>query len=306
MFTYEEAMRPILTCLAEQPELQAKDIAEAVATHFRLSEADRGRMQASGFQATYRNRVAWGVSTLYKARMIERVRRGVYRITDAGRSLISSGPAEITDQLLKQLSPEFAAYIEGVRSGQRRGRNDAVSLADTGTGDESPEEVLDRAHRTLTADLATQILDSIAECSPAFFERLVVQLLVKMGYGGSFEDAAQSVGRSGDGGIDGIIKEDRLGLDAIYVQAKRWKDGVGRPQIQAFVGALTGHRARKGVFITSSSFSREAREYVRNLDAKVVLIDGETLADYMIEVGLGVTLVQTYEVKRLDSDFFEG
>lgn len=306
MFTYEEAMRPILAALAERQEMQSKEIAEAVAESFGLTDEDRSRMQLSGFQATYRNRAAWGVSTLYKAKMIERVRRGVYRITEAGRSLLKGGPQEITDQVLRQISPEFTAYIDGVRSARRKDRDDAVSSSEAITADESPEEALDRAHRTLTADLATEILDSIAECSPAFFERLVVQLLVKMGYGGSFDDAAQSVGRSGDGGIDGIIKEDRLGLDAIYVQAKRWKDGVGRPQIQAFVGALTGHRARKGVFITSSSFSREAREYVRNLDAKVVLIDGETLADYMIEVGLGVTLLQTYEVKRLDSDFFEG
>jgi restriction system protein len=288
MFTYEEAMRPILAALAERQEMQSKDIAEAVAESFGLTDVDRSRMQPSGFQATYRNRAAWGVSTLYKAKMIERVRRGVYRITEAGRSLLKGGPQEITDQVLRQISPEFATYIGGVRSARHGDREDAVSPSDATTADESPEEALDRAHRTLTADLATEILDSIAECSPAFFERLV------------------SVGRSGDGGIDGIIKEDRLGLDAIYVQAKRWKDGIGRPQIQAFVGALTGHRARKGVFITTSSFSREAREYVRNLDAKVVLIDGETLADYMIEVGLGVTLLQTYEVKRLDSDFFEG
>jgi len=131
-----------------------------------------------------------------------------------------------------------------------------------------------------------------------------VRLLVKMGYGGSFEDAARSIGRSGDEGIDGIIKEDRLGLDAIYVQAKRWQASVGRPQVQSFVGALTGQRARKGVCITTSTFTREAIDYVRHLDHKVVLIDGETLARYMIETGLGVTLVQTYEIKRLDSDFF--
>ena len=306
MFTFEDAMRPILAALAERPEMQAKEIAEAVADHFGLSQDERAQILPSGMQATYRNRAGWGMTNLHKARLIERVRRGVYRITEAGRSLLKTGPETISNQVLQELSPEFAAYIDGIRMGRREDREAGAAPVTASPSDESPEEALDRAHRTLTADLATEILDSIAECSPAFFERLVVQLLVKMGYGGSFEDAAQSVGRSGDGGIDGIIKEDRLGLDAIYVQAKRWKDGIGRPQIQAFVGALTGHRARKGVFITTSSFSREAREYVRNLDAKVVLIDGETLADYMIEVGLGVTLVQTYEVKRLDSDFFEG
>jgi len=169
----------------------------------------------------------------------------------------------------------------------------------------TPDDALANAHATLQRELASELLEAIHGCSPTFFEHLVVKLLVKMGYGGTFDDAARSLGKSGDGGIDGIIKEDRLGLDAIYIQAKRWQNTVGRPDVQAFVGALTGQRARKGVFITTSSYSREAHAYVQNLDAKVVLIDGEMLTDFMIEVGLGVSLEQTFEVKRIDTDFFD-
>lgn len=166
------------------------------------------------------------------------------------------------------------------------------------------EDALEQAHATLQGELAEEILESIKEQHPDFFERLVVRLLVKMGYGGSFEDAARSVGQSGDGGIDGIIKEDRLGLDAIYLQAKRYQGSVGRPAVQAFVGALTGHRAREGVFLTTGTFTSGAVEYVTTLDKTVVLVDGARLAELMIEFGMGVTLEQTYEVKRIDSDFF--
>jgi len=190
------------------------------------------------------------------------------------------------------------------RRGQGGSKDDSTEDHEpTDTG--NPDEAIEQAIRTLDVQLATEVLDQIMSCSPEFFERLVVELLVCMGYGGSFRDAAQSVGKAHDGGIDGIIKEDRLGLDAIYIQAKRWEGTVGRPDIQKFIGAITEHRARKGVFLTTSTFSAHARDCVKNLDPRVILIDGQQLAQYMIELNLGVNVESTYEVKRLDSDFFE-
>lgn len=172
--------------------------------------------------------------------------------------------------------------------------------------DQTPEETLEQAYLQLRNELASELLDQLKEMSPQAFERLVVELLVKMGYGGSLKDAGKAIGQSGDGGIDGIIKEDKLGLDTIYLQAKRYTDQpIGRPAIQGFVGALQGVRARKGIFITTSRFADTAVAYAGNIDTKVVLIDGEQLASYMIDFDLGVTRSRTFEVKRIDSDYFE-
>jgi restriction system protein len=311
MFTHEETMIPILRHLADGETRKRSAVLEAIADRFDLSEEERAEMLPSGRLPVHISRSGWGLTYLEKAGYLERPKRGHYRISEAGRAVLERSPAGLTTRELRDDSPAFESWYQDSILGRSRkddpGNGRAVAPTETRQEDEtsSPEETLERAHATLQRELASEILDTIAGCSPAFFEDLVVKLLVKMGYGGSFEDAARSVGKSGDGGIDGIIKEDRLGLDAIYVQAKRWQGNVGRPEVQAFVGALTGHRAKKGVFLTTSDYSREAREYVKNLEAKVVLIDGRTLADYMIEVGLGVSCVQTYEVKRLDSDFFE-
>ncbi len=309
MFTHEEAMIPILRILADGEVRKRQEICQAMADHFALSEEERQDMLPSGGVATYTSRAGWALSYLVKAELIERPKRGFHRITEQGRSILARGVESLTTADLRSGSISFETWYRESIQGKRSISGDADDALSSAPENEAatapPEETLERAHATLKRELAAEILETLAGCSPAFFEDLVVKLLVKMGYGGSFEDAARSVGRSGDGGIDGIIKEDRLGLDAIYVQAKRWQGNVGRPDVQAFVGALTGHRAKKGVFITTSDYSREAREYVKNLEAKVVLIDGRTLAEYMIEVGLGVSLVQTYEVRRLDSDFFE-
>ena len=171
----------------------------------------------------------------------------------------------------------------------------------------TPEEVIESAHQKARDTLAEDLLDAVVACTPQFFERMVVDLLVRMGYGGTRQDAGQAIGQAGDGGIDGIIKEDRLGLDIVYVQAKRWdrNSSVGRPEIQKFAGALQGHRARKGVFLTTSSFTKDAQDYVSRIDSKIVLVDGATLGRLMIDFGIGVTLVAAYELKRLDSDYFE-
>lgn len=309
MFTHEDSMLPILRFLADGEERKRVEIKDAVADHFRLDEAARRILLPSGSAPLFHSRAGWGLTFLHKAGLVERPKRAHYRITEAGQAALATGVTVIDDAFLRERSSDYTAWQDATKEASRQKLNSGGSGSLEPTAPVSPpmapEEALERAHETLMRALADEILETISGCSPAFFEDLVVKLLVKMGYGGSFEDAARSVGRSGDGGIDGIIKEDRLGLDAIYVQAKRWQNAVGRPQVQAFVGALTGHRAKKGVFITTSSYTREARDYARNLEAKVVLIDGATLAEYMIEVGLGVSLVQSYEVKRLDSDFFE-
>jgi restriction system protein len=198
----------------------------------------------------------------------------------------------------------FPEYIEF-----RNKKNDKKELSELAVSTEveeskTPDELLAESYQTIRDALANEIIDKVKTCSPLFFERLVVELLVKMGYGGTREDAGQAIGRSGDEGIDGIIKEDRLGLDVIYLQAKRWENTVSRPEIQKFAGALQGKRAKKGVFITTSDYSKEARDFVANIENKIILIDGDELSDLMIDHGIGVSVVTTYEIKRIDSDYF--
>jgi restriction system protein len=170
----------------------------------------------------------------------------------------------------------------------------------------TPEEILEASYQNLRNDLSQELIDRVMQCSPRFFEKLVVDLLVAMGYGGSRKDAGQAIGQTGDGGVDGIIKEDRLGLDIVFIQAKRWESTVGRPVVQAFAGSLEGFRARKGVLLTTSTFTKDARDYVERIEKKIVLIDGEQLAQLMIDYGIGVTEVATYSVKKADLDYFGG
>lgn len=199
--------------------------------------------------------------------------------------------------------PEFVAFRARSEPSVKEVKEMSAEQA---TEKGTPEEVLEASYQRLREELAEEILDRIMEATPSFFEKLVVELLLRMGYGGSRKDAGQAIGQGGDAGIDGIINEDRLGLDVIYVQAKKWDRNrtVGRPEVQAFAGSLEGQRARKGIFITTSQFSSDAREYVQRIEKKIVLINGELLADLMIEHGLGVTTVATYDVKKIDSDFF--
>jgi restriction system protein len=210
--------------------------------------------------------------------------------------VLKEGPVRVDIALLKRF-PEFQRFRE---------RTLSITKVDLGTVTEiDPAEALERNYQQLREALSQDLLDRISKCSPTFFERLVVDLLVTMGYGGSRKDAGQTLGRSGDDGIDGMIKEDKLGLDAIYVQAKRWEGPVGRPVVQAFAGSLEGQRAKKGVLITTSRFSQDAKDYVNRIDKKIVLIDGEQLGSLMIDHGVGVADVNTYQVKRMDSDYFE-
>ena len=244
-------------------------------------------------------RRAWARTYLKKAAFLESPKRGVFRITDRGVKALASNPTRIDVKYLEQF-PEFMEFREGAKPDN--GVASAVGLTQSKT---TPEESIELAHQGLREQLAADLLNRILGCSPTFFEQLVVELLVKMGYGGSRRDAGERVGQTGDGGIDGIIKEDRLGLDTIFLQAKRWQGSVGRPEIQKFVGALQGQRAKKGVFITTSSYTADAADYAARIETKVVLIDGRQLAGLMIDFDVGVAAAATYVVKRIDSDYFE-
>ncbi len=245
------------------------------------------------------NRVGWAATYLRKAGLLEATRRGHFKIPRRGLDVIAQNPSAINVRFLKQF-PEFVEF-QAIRSESNGIPRDEEETVDSRT----PEESLEIEYQKIRSNLASQLLDRIKQSSPAFFEKLVVELLVKMGYGGSRSDAGRAVGKSGDGGIDGIIKEDRLGLDVIYIQAKRWDgNAVGRRDVQQFAGALQGQRANKGIFLTTSRFTDEAHSYVSTIGSKIVLIDGEQLAQLMIDHNVGVSSSATYEIKRIDSDYF--
>lgn len=255
----------------------------------------------SGKQLVYKNRIGWALTYLKKAGLIESTSRAAFRLTAVGKTVLDENPLEVDQEYLKKFDG-FNSFINSVQSNS----NGAVVVSDTDT-DESPQDMLDRAYKTITKTLADDVLAEVMSQSPDFFEKLVVDLLVAMGYGGSKKENSQVLGKCGDEGIDGVIKEDKLGFDKIYIQAKRWDTNrtVGRPELQKFVGALTGQGASKGAFITTASFTNEAVDYVRKQHAcKIALIDGQTVASLMIEYSLGVSVESTYLVKRIDSDYF--
>jgi restriction system protein len=292
---YQAVMLPLLRYTGDGNEHSLREVIDAMADEFRLTEEQRRQLLPSGGQPTWDNRVGWARTYLKKAGLLEYTRRAYTRITEQGKEVLSQEPSEIDVAFLKQF-PEFREF-----RARRRQRVELEEEADTGS---TPEESLEAAYEKIQDDLAADLVDAVLSCSPSFFERLVLDLLVKMGYGGTRKDAAEAVGGTGDGGIDGIIKEDRLGLDVVYIQAKRWADPVGRPEVQKFAGALQGHRAAKGIFITTSDFTRKARQFVSQIGSKIVLIDGETLAQLMIDHNIGVATETTYEIKRIDSDYF--
>jgi restriction system protein len=296
---FQTLMRPLLEHLADGAARPNQDTLEAMAQRFRVTDEERSELFPSGKQPVFHNRVAWAKSHLKGAGLIESPQRAVYKITERGQALLQTHPGPIGMSQLKQY-PEYLEFRTG------KSQDDAEPKQVPASAEEiTPEEHLEYGYSELRKKLVSDILDEVSHCPPEFFERLVVELLVAMGYGGSRADAGRAVGKSGDGGIDGIIKEDRLGLDVIYIQAKRWEGTVGRPEIQKFAGALQGVRAKKGIFLTSSSFSADAIKYSENIDNKIILIDGRTLAGLMIDHDVGVTRVQNYEIKRLDSDYFQ-
>jgi restriction system protein len=296
---FQSVMLPLLRLASDGQEHALRDAIDALANEFSLTEADRKELLPSGRQATFNNRVGWARTYLTKAGLIELPRRGHFRITPRGLEALKTNPPKINIAFLEQY-PEFVEF---------RSRDKEPSTSGTDelqTDEQTPEESLETAYQKVRRGLATELLQTIKSCSPEFFEHLVVDVLLKMGYGGSRKEAGQAVGKSGDGGIDGIIKEDRLGLDIIYIQAKRWdtNNTVGRPEVQKFAGALQGHRAKKGIFITTSDFSREALDFVSRIDSNIVLIDGQSLAQHMIDHSVGVSTIASYEVKKIDSDYF--
>ena len=294
---YQSIMLPLLKFADDGQEHSLRQTIEVLADQFGLTNEERNELLPSGQQAVFDNRVGWARTYMKKAGLLESTRRGYYRITPRGKQVLQRNPPMINAAFLRQF-PEFVEF-------QKPSKDKTDEIDDQENNEtRTPEEVIETAYQKLHQELATELLQIIKEHSPVFFERLVIDLLVKMGYGGTRKDAGQAIGRSGDGGIDGIIKEDRLGLDIVYVQAKRWDSVVGSPEIQKFAGALQGQRAKKGVFITTSAFSQAALDYVSRIDSKIVLIDGDMLAQLMIDYNIGVASVAAYELKRIDSDYF--
>lgn len=296
--TYDELMLPLLRLLRDGKEYSLREAAQHISDQYNLTQEERGKLVPSGQQRVIDNRVGWARTFLKKAEMVEYPHRGHMRILERGKELLKKNPSELTVDNLRQY-PEFEQnWDTGGRKSDKQKQPEEIS------GDATPEEKMEYAYAQLSSNLEDELSEQVKNCNPRFFENLVVELLLKMGYGGSRKDAGEAIGKSGDGGIDGIIKEDRLGLDVVYIQAKRWEGVVGRPEIQKFAGALQGNRARKGVFITTSSFTNDALAFTQNLDAKIILIDGRRLAQLMIEHGVGVSPVATYTARRIDSDYF--
>jgi restriction system protein len=300
---FQSIMLPLLRFAGDGAEHAIREAYAWVAEEFDLSDAERKELLPSGKMLVLTNRVQWAKTYLIKAGMLDSPRRGSVQITDRGREVLARGLDHLDIGFLNQY-PEFVEFRTKGKDDDGSDSGDDGRESGNGQQKQTPDELLERAYAQLRNALAVDLLEQVGNASPAFFEKLVVDLLVAMGYGGTIEDAGQVVGKSGDEGIDGIIKEDRLGLDVIYLQAKRWEPVVGRPEIQKFVGALQGQRARKGIFVTTSKFSREAEQYVTGIDSKVVLIDGRRLAQLMIDFDIGVSPVTTYTTKRLDTDYF--
>lgn len=303
---YQTVMLPLLRLLADQRPHRIRELTEVLADTFDLTDEELRELLPSGRQGVFANRVGWARTYMGKAGLLETVSRGTVRITPGGLEVLQSQPNKIDRAFLMQ--------FESFRTFQNSSHQKTTAAATPDSpvapvvvdASDDPISRLESAYEELRNSIAEELLDTIKASSPQFFETLVIDLLVAMGYGGSRKDAGQAVGKSGDDGIDGIIKEDRLGLDVMYIQAKRWEHPVSRPTIQAFAGSLEGVRARKGIVITTSRFTAEAKEYVNRIEKRIVLIDGAQLASYMIDFGIGVTDVTTLHIRRIDQDYFEG
>jgi restriction system protein len=295
---FQSIMRPVLVTVADGSSISLKSVREKITDHFALTEAERHEVLPSGRQTVINNRTGWARTYLNKAGLLSIPAKGQVQITERGREVLATGPERITVTWLKRY-PEFSAFHSATP--------EVVAPAGAPnllTEEITPDEQLSSAYQALTRSLAEELLSQVRSASPTFFEQLVVDLMIAMGYGGSRKEAGQATQQTNDNGIDGIIKEDKLGLDVIYLQAKRWSNTIHRPEIDKFIGALTRQRARKGVFITTSDFSAGAREAASGLDIKVVLIDGVELANLMVEHSLGCSVRQVFEVKEMDSDYF--
>ena len=295
---YQNIMLPLLQVAADQKEHSMQDAITELARHFKLTDVELSQLLPSARKRIFYDRVGWALTYLKKAGALTAPRRGRFQITQRGLSILKKNPDRITNSYLEQ----FEEFVEF-----RTRKSEAVNGDNSHSADQetqTPEEAIEVAYQRLRQDLADEILQTIMSCTSAFFERLVIDLLVTMGYGGTRTDAGKVIGKSGDDGIDGIINEDRLGLDVIYIQAKKWENSVGRPEIQKFAGALQGQRAKKGIFITTSTFTKDAHEFAAKIDSKITLVDGASICQLMIDYGVGVNPVASFELKRLDSDYF--
>jgi restriction system protein len=296
---FQTLMRPLLVLLEDGQDHAIADIRSELARRFALAQSDLDERIPSGRVTTFQNRVGWAATYLYRTKLTERPKRAAYRITDRGRHVLAEHPDRVD---LKALS-QFAELAEFRRAKPAAGSTVDVPSLQSGE-EQTPEERIDSAYRELRSALAAELLDRLLDQSANFFEKVVLDVLRAMGYGGSQDHSVEHIGKSGDEGVDGVIREDRLGLDLIYVQAKRWQNVVGRPEIQKFIGALHGQRAAKGIFITTSRFSKESIEYTDNVTPRVVLIDGVELTELMIDYRVGVSISHAYQLKGLDLDYF--
>jgi restriction system protein len=296
---FQSIMLPYLKLLADGKPHKVSESRQQLVHEFRLTEQEIQEMLPSLRAPLFANRLGWAVTYLKQADVIESVSRAVYKITDNGLGILRENPTKLNIGYLKRFSG-FKEWQEGF-SGEATTAAEHIQEEHI---TQSPEELLEQNYQTLRSILAKELLEKVRVATPLFFEQVVIDLLLAMGYGGSRAEAASLTKKSGDEGIDGVIKEDRLGLDVIYVQAKRWEGTVGRPVVQGFVGSLVGKQAHKGVMITTSTFSKDAETYVTHIDKKIVLIDGEKLANLMIEHSVGVSESQRYVIKKIDADYF--
>ena len=295
---YQNIMLPLLKYALDGQEHSMREAIGALADQFNLSEDERKELLPSGQQPLFDNRVGWAKTYLKKAGLLAAPKRGYFEITEQGINVARQSRKEIDVQFLSQF-PSFINFKSSKK------QDDKINSDFDEISEKTPQESIELGYQKICQELEIDLINRVKNISPDFFERLVIDLLIKMGYGGSRRDAGKAIGKSGDGGIDGIIKEDKLGLDVVYIQAKRWdKNIIGRPKIQKFVGALYGQRAKKGVFITTSNFTQDAKNYVSGIDIKVILIDGQELAQLMIDNNVGVSTVSVYEIKNIDSDYF--
>lgn len=297
---YQDFMYPFLKQLEDGKEYRLQDLYVLLANHFNLTDEDIAEKLPSGKQTLLRNRIGWARTYLNKSGLIRTVRRAVFTITEEGLKVIK-------DPTLTRIDRKFLTQYESFNEFINKTKTDTKTQEGSINVEQTPLELIDHNYNVLKNELQELILEKILECSPSFFERLIVDLIVAMGYGGSVNDAGRAIGKTGDEGIDGIIKEDVLGLDMIYLQAKRWKvdSTVSRPNIQGFVGSLVGKKASKGIFITTAKFSKEARIYAESIDKRVILIDGQELTDLMFKYNVGVSNEEVYTIKKIDLDFFE-
>ncbi len=298
---FQTIMLPLLEILKDKEEHTLQEIIAKISEKFELTDEERKELLPSGNQAIINNRVGWARTYLKKAGLLNSPKRATFLITDEGFEILNSKPEKINIAFLKKL-PKFKEWQDDYLSKDEEGQ----TIEETELTDEkTPQELLDYSFQKITHELSIELLVIVKSCSPAFFENLVIDLLVRMGYGGSRKEAGRAIGKSGDGGIDGIINEDKLGLDTIYIQAKKWENIVPIKEIRDFAGALLGQKAKRGIFITTSHFPKSAYDYVNSIEHKIILIDGKKLTELMVENNVGLSVQMKYEVKKIDTDYFE-